>query len=81
MYHKKMDCTHYFKKGKLLELQLMSSLEIQVKICLRNYMQKHIFITTNKKGTFLNYSFHDCNFPQTPTYVHNLYNITNHPHM
>ena len=59
MYHKKMDCTQEtsikskmmspLRKEKLLELRLMSNLENHVKVCLRNYMQMHSFITTNKK--------------------------------
>jgi hypothetical protein len=62
MFHKKMDYTQdtsikskmmsTLKKGKLLELQLMSNLENHVNVYLRNYMQKHSFIMTNKKEHF-----------------------------
>ena len=58
IYHKKMDYTgnkhkeSILKKGKSLELRLMSNLEIHVKIYLRNYMQKNSFITMNKKEHF-----------------------------
>jgi hypothetical protein len=61
-YHKKMDYTQdtsmnskmmsTLKKGKLLELRLMSNLENHVKIYSRNYMQKHTFIMMNKKEHF-----------------------------
>jgi len=40
------------KKGKLLELQLMSYLENHVKVYLRNYIQLHSFIMVNKKEYF-----------------------------
>ena len=62
MYRKKMDYTQYtsikskmmstLKKGKLLELWLMSNLENHIKVYVRNYMQKHSFIMTNKKEHF-----------------------------
>jgi hypothetical protein len=62
IYHKKMDCTREIsikskmtstlRKGKLLELRLMSNLENHVKVYLRNYMQMHSFIMTNKKEHF-----------------------------
>ena len=62
MYHKKMDCTQEtsikskmmstLKKGKLLESWLTSNLESHVKVYLRNYMQMHSFVTTNKKEHF-----------------------------
>jgi hypothetical protein len=62
MYRKKMHCTQETsikskmmstsKKGKLLELRQMSNLENHVKVYLRNYMQKHSFIMTNKQEHF-----------------------------
>ena len=60
------------KKGKLLELRLMSNMESHVKVYLRNYKQMHSFIVTNKKEHFyIIRSMHrDCNYPQTPTNAH-----------
>jgi len=40
------------KRGKLLELQLMSNLENHVKVYLKNYEQMHSFIMTNTKEHF-----------------------------
>jgi len=40
------------KKGKLLELRLLSNLEKHVKVYLRNYKQMHSFIMMNKKEHF-----------------------------